>query len=224
VADYDERLADYVDVAARLAELRRHYPAASLAPVDPAEPFRVVEVGPLIFVAYTAVCSRWPGDPSPGIGCAWEPFPGRTPYTKDSELQNAETSAWGRAIVAALAADSHAGVASRDELAARRADLCQQEPTTSSSSNGAGETPARSPARSSTRGRSSAPAKSQRARSAPKVTSESLSARLAQLTDEQRAAFVEWHAESNMPAPGDASSGVLAAMARKVDEIEAAGQ
>jgi hypothetical protein len=28
----------------------------------------------------------------PGIGMAWEPFPGRTPYTKASELMNAETS------------------------------------------------------------------------------------------------------------------------------------
>jgi hypothetical protein len=31
-------------------------------------------------------------------------------------LQNAETSAWGRAIVAALAADTRAGVASADEV------------------------------------------------------------------------------------------------------------
>ena len=54
---------------------------------------------------------------------AFEPFPGRTPYTRGSELQNAETSAWGRAIVAALAADTNrAGVASADEVRNRRAD------------------------------------------------------------------------------------------------------
>jgi hypothetical protein len=47
-------------------------------------------------------------------------MPGKTPYTKDSEIQNAETSAWGRAIVAVLAADTRKGVASRDEVAARR--------------------------------------------------------------------------------------------------------
>ena len=42
--------------------------------------------------------------------------PGLTPYTKNSELQNAETSAWGRALVAVLAADTKEGVASADEV------------------------------------------------------------------------------------------------------------
>ena len=45
-----------------------------------------------------------------------------TPYTKNSELQNAETSAWGRAIVAVLAADTRKGVASRSEVEARQAE------------------------------------------------------------------------------------------------------
>jgi hypothetical protein len=49
---------------------------------------------------------------------AWEPFPGPTPYTKDSELMNAETAAWGRAIVAVgLAANKT--IASRQEVEAR---------------------------------------------------------------------------------------------------------
>lgn len=58
----------------------------------------------------------------PGIGVAWEPFPGRTPYTKDSELMNAETGAWGRAIMAALAADAKKGIASAQEVRNRSAD------------------------------------------------------------------------------------------------------
>jgi hypothetical protein len=51
-------------------------------------------------VAYVAAAYRTPDDPRPGIGVAWELYPGTTPYTRDSELMNAETSAWGRAIVA----------------------------------------------------------------------------------------------------------------------------
>jgi hypothetical protein len=37
-------------------------------------------------------------------------------------LQNAETAAWGRAIVAALAADTRAGIASQQEVRNRRAE------------------------------------------------------------------------------------------------------
>lgn len=36
-----------------------------------------------------------------GTGTARDPFPGRTPYTRNSEVENAETSAWGRALSAA---------------------------------------------------------------------------------------------------------------------------
>src|SRR5438132_406221 len=114
---------DYVDVAARIAaikgEQQREYPDGSF---QPHEPFRIVTVGDTTFVAYTAAFYRTPDDPRPGVGSAWEPVPGRTPYTKNSELQNAETSAWGRALVAALAADTKKGVATSDEIRNRRAE------------------------------------------------------------------------------------------------------
>lgn len=103
---FDDRLADYVDVPERIRELRDAWPDARLRPVDPAEPFRVVAIDGHSFVVYAAACYRGPDDPLPGIGLAWEPVPGLTPYTRNSELQNAETSAWGRAIVAALVADA----------------------------------------------------------------------------------------------------------------------
>jgi hypothetical protein len=80
------------------------------------------EPGDDVFIFYTAAAYRTPDDPRPGIGVAWEPYPGRTPYTKASEVMNAETSAQGRAIVAALASDSKAGVASREEVRNRRAE------------------------------------------------------------------------------------------------------
>ena len=78
-----------------------------------------------VFIVYYAAAYRTPDDQRPGIGAAWEAFPGQTPYTANSELMNAETSAQGRAIIAALASDSKRGVASREEIRNRHAE---QEP------------------------------------------------------------------------------------------------
>lgn len=108
----------YIDVATRIRELREKHPEASLQPLDLSQPFQIVEMNGELGIIYIAACYRTPDDPRPGIGMAWEPVPGRTPYTKGSELMVAETSAWGRAIVAAMAADTRAGVASADEVAA----------------------------------------------------------------------------------------------------------
>jgi hypothetical protein len=115
-------LGSYNDVASRIAEFRDKHPEGSLQPADPAQPFTVQTIGEKTFLTYTAAAYRTPDDPRPGIGVAWEPFPGRTNYTRDSELQNVETSAWGRAIVAALAADTRKGIASREEVQNRQAD------------------------------------------------------------------------------------------------------
>lgn len=115
-------IGDYNDVPARIAEFRHKHPDGSLQPADPAEAYKVQEIGGKTFVVYIAAAYRTPDDPRPGIGMAWEQFPGRTPYTRDSELQNAETSAWGRAIVAALAADTRKGIASAEEVRNRQAD------------------------------------------------------------------------------------------------------
>lgn len=119
---YDERLNDYVDVAARIAEFRGKYPEGSLQPLDLTQPYRVETIGDKTYIVVVAAAYRSPGDQRPGIGMAYEQWPGRTPYTRDSELQNAETSAWGRAIVAALAADTKKGIASAEEVRNRQAD------------------------------------------------------------------------------------------------------
>lgn len=115
-------LESYNDVASRMQEFFTKHPEGTLQPADAAQPFRVETIGDRTFIVYTAAAYRTPDDPRPGIGVAWEPFPGRTPYTRDSEVQNAETSAWGRAILAVGAADTRKGVASREEVANRRAD------------------------------------------------------------------------------------------------------
>ena len=136
---FSERsLDDYVDVAQRIADFRALYPHGSLQPLDPAHPWEQAVVQGVTknnepfaatMIVYVAAAYRTPDDPRPGIGMAWEVFPGRTPYTLGSELMNAETSAWGRAIIAVLASDSKAGVASRQEVKARRAERDDGLPT-----------------------------------------------------------------------------------------------
>ena len=115
-------LRDYNTVAMRIAEFRHKHPEGCLRPVDPHNPFKIIELDGKSYVCYTAAAYRTPDDTAPGIGVAWEPYPGRTPYTRDSELMNAETSAWGRAIVAVLAADTVAGIATREEIENRQAE------------------------------------------------------------------------------------------------------
>lgn len=121
MADYTDRMADYVDVAERIRTFRDKHPDGSLQPLDLAKPYEIVTIGDKTFVVYVAAAYRTPDDTRPGIGTAWETFPGLTPYTKGSEVQNAESSAWGRAIVASLAADTKK-IASIDEVSARRAE------------------------------------------------------------------------------------------------------
>jgi hypothetical protein len=105
---------DYVEVAERIQEFKALYPHGSLQTIGS----ELYHVGEKTFIATTAAAYRTPEDTRPGIGSAWEPIPGLTPYTKNSELQNAETSAWGRAIVAVGIPSKH--VASANEVRNRQ--------------------------------------------------------------------------------------------------------
>ena len=116
----------YKQVPERIADFKEKHPEGCLRPADPSQPYRIETIGDRTFIVYTAAAYRTPDDPLPGIGVAWEPFPGKTPYTRDSELQNAETSAWGRAIVAGLASESKA-IASAEDVRNRRAEGDVQE-------------------------------------------------------------------------------------------------
>jgi hypothetical protein len=115
-------LGDYNDVATRIAEFRTKYPDGCLRPANLNVPYAIEQIGEQAYVVVVAAAHRTPVDETPGIGMAYEPVPGRTPYTKFSELQNAETAAWGRAIVAVLAADTRKGVASTEEVRNRSAE------------------------------------------------------------------------------------------------------
>ena len=114
-------LSNYVDVPTRIRQLREKHPDAVLRPANPAEPFRIMEIGGREFIIYTAACYRTPDDPMPAIACAAEPVIGSSSFTRNSEVMNAETSAWGRCIMAALAVDEP-HIASREEVQNRRSD------------------------------------------------------------------------------------------------------
>lgn len=107
---------NYNDVASRIAEFRELYPTGSLSQMD----LQFISFGGKDWVVYTAAAYRSPDDNCPGIGTAWEPVPGKTPYTRDSEVMVAETSAWGRALIATLAVDSKKGIASAEEIENRQ--------------------------------------------------------------------------------------------------------
>lgn len=110
---------DYVDVAERIAQLKEAYPEASLQPYNPNKPYDIVQVEGKTYVVYTAACYRDPHDVRPGVAVAWEQIPGKG-MTAGSELMICETSAWGRAIVAAMKSATKR-VASKQEVMAAQA-------------------------------------------------------------------------------------------------------
>lgn len=77
-------------------------------------------------VMVEAAAYRSPDDQLPGRGWSWMEVPGTTPYTKGSELENTETSAWGRAI-AALGILVDRSIASAQEVQNKQTD---SEPVT----------------------------------------------------------------------------------------------
>jgi hypothetical protein len=135
-------LDGYNTVAERIAEFRAKHPEGSLRPADMLQPYEVREIAGETVIVVVAAAYRTPDDPAPGIGMASEYYPGRTAFTRGSELMNAETSAWGRAIVAVLAADTQKGVASREEVRNRHDEdaprrVSQQTPAQQRASRGA---------------------------------------------------------------------------------------
>jgi len=106
-------LSNYVDVATRIKLLIDKYPDASIICTVP----KVVEVAGHIFIEVTAHVKC--DETRQAVASAWEPFPGKTPYTRDSEMMNAETSAIGRAI-GALGIGLTGSMATSNEVANRQ--------------------------------------------------------------------------------------------------------
>lgn len=114
---------DYIEVSERIRMFKEAYPDGSLD-----SEWQYVDRDGEQWLVVKAYAYRNQDDHRPGVGHAWEPIPGRTPYTKGSELMVGETSAWGRAL-AALGIAVHKGIASAQEIRsaqARTPDLGQQ--------------------------------------------------------------------------------------------------
>lgn len=89
-------LSDYVDVAERIRMFKAKYPDGFLRGDG-----EFVRNGAGEIIGYHYRAEAVTGlEGIIAAGTAYEPIPGKTTFTKDSEVQNAETSAWGRAIVA----------------------------------------------------------------------------------------------------------------------------
>lgn len=98
---------DYIQVNERILKFIEKFPEGSLqSEIVELTGDRVVMRG----VAY-----RHPDDPKPGVGHSFLEIPGKTPFTRGSEIENAETSAWGRAL-AALGFEVKRGIASYEEV------------------------------------------------------------------------------------------------------------
>lgn len=87
-------LSDYVDVKTRLTQALAKYPDLRITEHRPVP----VQVGEQMFIECAVTVARDPDDPVPVTAYMYEPFPGRTPYTKLSEQANGATSALGRAL------------------------------------------------------------------------------------------------------------------------------
>lgn len=115
----------YVDVAERVREFYEKNPNGAIRRVE--SRFVTDAEGHLLGYFYRAAVYRNLEDTVPaGEGEAFEQIPGKTPYTKDSEVMNAETSAWGRAIVAAGIPSKK--IASANEVLARQDGAPQGSP------------------------------------------------------------------------------------------------
>lgn len=102
-------LDDYVEVADRIAEFYRRFPEGRLR----ADIVELTETK----IVMRAYAYRTAEDMVPATGHSTLAIPGKTPYTRDAEVENCETSAIGRAIV--MAGIPSKKVASADEVKAK---------------------------------------------------------------------------------------------------------
>lgn len=115
-------ISGYIEVNERIQAFKAAHPEGSLQ----------AEIHLLndSVVVMKASAYRTPDDPRPGVGWSSLQIPGATPFTRGSEIENCETSAWGRAI-AALGFEVKRGIATSHEV-----QMKQQQRPQAKSQNG----------------------------------------------------------------------------------------
>jgi hypothetical protein len=109
---------NYVDVPTRLTEALKKYPNLRIQETDA----QVVTMPDgSCFYRCTVTVYRDIDDALPAIATAAEPYPGKTPYTKNSEFMVGMTSALGRAL-GYMGFGVNKSIASKNEVLARQED------------------------------------------------------------------------------------------------------
>lgn len=121
-------LSDYVEVADRVRAWYEEYPEGRIET-------SVEELTEARVMVRAQVYRSFNGPPA-GVGHSYLAIPGKTPYTLGSELENAETSAVGRALV--FAGISARNVASAGEVKAKSNPQRSQATETGIAVGGAG--------------------------------------------------------------------------------------
>ena len=87
-------LSNYVDVPTRFAAALERWPELRIIENRP----EVITIADKTFISVTMQAWRTPDDPVPAQATCFEPFPGKTSFTRDSEQMNASTSCLGRCL------------------------------------------------------------------------------------------------------------------------------
>jgi hypothetical protein len=112
---FEDRLGGYTQVKDRIRLFYEAHPDGRLVTDEVRWPHPDDDVQR---IAVRALAYRTPDDPHPAVGWSWMLLPGTTNFTRGSELENTETSAWGRAI-GALGIGIGDSIATSDEIDAK---------------------------------------------------------------------------------------------------------
>jgi hypothetical protein len=111
------KLDGYMTVNERLRHALERWPDLRVTEGTP----KLITVGDAQFVEVAVTVFRSIEDTLPTTAHAWERTPGLTPYTKNSEMMNASTSALGRAL-GMMGIGTTSSLSSADEVIARQYD------------------------------------------------------------------------------------------------------
>ena len=110
-------LSEYVDVKHRLNLALYKHPDLRIVEDAP----ELITIGERVYIQCAVTVFRSADDLLPGRAYCWEVWPGRTPFTKESEQQNGATSALGRCL-GYMGFGIDTGIASANEVRTAQAN------------------------------------------------------------------------------------------------------
>ena len=110
-------LSEYVDVKHRLNLALHKHPDLRIVEDAP----ELITIGERVYIQCAVTVFRSADDLLPGRAYCWEVWPGRTPFTKESEQQNGATSALGRCL-GYMGFGIDVGIASQNEVRTAQAN------------------------------------------------------------------------------------------------------